>query len=171
MAIDALRGCDSHQTALECRNFRPRTQKVRRNCRIALALLELTDDSAAQEQEYLDYAFEELLRAEPESFVLLRKALARSSSRLTDQLWNVLEDTDSDPTHQRLQAAAALAFYAPDDPRWPQVAPEVTRQLLELNTMQVGRWHTELQPVAEQLAPSLTGLALDPKQTAARSIL
>ncbi len=137
---------------------------------IALALLELSQDRAEQE-EYVDYAFEELLQAEPEPFALLQKALTPSSSRLTDKLWNVFDDAHGDPTHQPLQAAVALAKYDPRNPRWSQIAPEVTGRLLELGPLRIGPWHAELQPVAEQLAPSLTRLALDPKQSTARSML
>ncbi len=167
--IDEMRENATGLTPVLKQEFLASAPESARKLSVTLALLEFR--AAAADQEYVDYAFQELLVAEPEQFKLLRKALAPKSQQLTEPLWNVLEGQDGDPPHQRLRAAATLANYDPANPRWQNVAQEVTRQLLDLNPVQAGRWQTELQSVAEQLMKPLADEALDPAQPLARSIL
>ncbi len=68
----------------------------------------------------VDYLYGRLLRAEPPEVIVIRDALSNHRHDLTERLWTLLENRESDQD-QRLRAAPALADFAPDDPRWENV--------------------------------------------------
>src|SRR5437868_5896687 len=63
------------------------------------------------------YLYSRLLDAEPNDVAVIRDALAQSGNELVEQLWNAVE-LPRGKESQRLRAAAALASYDKDNPRW-----------------------------------------------------
>jgi hypothetical protein len=67
----------------------------------------------------VDYLFGQLLEADPKDVLpVIRDALAPHRDRLRDKLWAVMEKPGPGKEAHRLRAAAALAKYDPDGPRW-----------------------------------------------------
>src|SRR5581483_4570758 len=98
-----------------------------------------------------------LLVARPEEVRVVRDALRPFAARLTGQLWAVLADPLAEGP-RRLRAAAALAAYEPDDPRWPEVRDGVVAQVVRENPFRAGYWAEALRPVGGVLIPSLVAV-------------
>ena len=62
-------------------------------------------------------------------------------------------------------AAASLAFYAPDDPRWNAAAPKVAAVLTRMSPFFVKDWTEALTGVKDQLVGPLAAIASDPAGT------
>jgi formylglycine-generating enzyme required for sulfatase activity len=105
----------------------------------------------------VEHLFGHLLRAAAPEFVVLRDALHPHRDQLRPRLWRVLEDEDASP-EARFRAAAALADYAPDDPRWARYAPATADWLVAENPLAVGTWAEALRPVRSALLPPLSGI-------------
>ena len=93
----------------------------------------------------VDYLFDHLLTAEPDVIPILRDALNDHRGDVTDRLWAVLEDPRAEGS-RRLRAAAALAAYQPDSPRWGGVGSAVAARLVKENPIFLGRWTEVLRP-------------------------
>jgi serine/threonine protein kinase len=111
----------------------------------ALALL-------AIDESQLDYLYERLLHAAPGEFPILRDALAEHREKLTGRLWSDAESAASEA--RRLRAAAALATYDSDNPRWRKIRDDVVQALTRVSPEFLGDWKEALRAVrAELLGP------------------
>ena len=109
-----------------------------------------------------------LLNAAAHEVRVLRAALALHHEEISAPLWAAAQG----PAPQRLRAAAALAAYAPDDPRWNGVAGLVVDDLVRENPVHVGHWSENLRPVAIRLLPPLSAYFRDsrPESAAERNL-
>jgi formylglycine-generating enzyme required for sulfatase activity len=102
----------------------------------------------------VDYLKERLLDANPQEFGVVRTALDLSKEQLLPGLWSDAENPATN-TDSRFHASCALAAYAPDDPRWAQLGPEVAAHLITLNPLVLAGWQPLLMPVGKHLLPPL----------------
>jgi len=121
---------------------------------LALALLPV-------DEVQIDYLQDQLPVCSLRQFPVVRAALLPHKDKLTNALWKVAQD-DQRKADQRFQAAAALAKYAPDDPRWQQTASFVTQHLTgTVSAVYVGQWRELLRPISQRLAGPLTAIHAD----------
>ncbi|MCE9605550.1 MAG: SUMF1/EgtB/PvdO family nonheme iron enzyme [Planctomycetia bacterium] len=113
----------------------------------------------------VNYLRKQILVVTPQQFPVVRDALLPQHAVVSEKLWSLLEDQATDPD-VRLRAAAALARYTPDDPRWESVSGDVAARLVVQNPLVLGIWTEALQPVAKFLLPPLTAFLEDEKRTA-----
>ncbi|MEJ7595337.1 MAG: serine/threonine-protein kinase [Planctomycetaceae bacterium] len=134
--------------------YRPRLEKMwsqnsltpTGRTRLALALMPQYEAAAHLEQQ--------LLTASVEDFLVIRSALADRVPQLIPDLWNSMDDAET-ASPQQLRAAAALADYAPNDPKWAIHNSIVVDRLLELNPLLASRWVEAFRPAKHQLVPPL----------------
>ncbi len=100
-----------------------------------------------------------LLECGPGQVAVLREALRGHQAEVAPALWEVLLDGRAGA--RRLRAAGALAAYAPDDPRWEEVAPAVVAELAAAGPLAAGHWAGALKPARRALLPALGDLARD----------
>jgi formylglycine-generating enzyme required for sulfatase activity len=120
--------------------------------RAAMALLP-ADPSQA------DYLTDQLLRAPPDTFLVLRDVLANTHQdrARTKALWAVLADDRRDG-EERFRAACALALYDRDSPRWARQARFVANELVP-HSLKARLWVDILRPVKDKLVDPLTALS------------
>jgi serine/threonine protein kinase/formylglycine-generating enzyme required for sulfatase activity len=133
-----------------------------RRLRANLALVS-SDDSR------IDYLFGCLIDSAPGEIDVIRRALLRHKDRLTEKLWGVVVAPRDD--QQYLCAAASLALYAPDDPRWNAAAPRVAATLARVSPFFVKSWIDVLQGVQDKLVRPLSGIACDTARNANERLL
>jgi serine/threonine protein kinase len=100
-----------------------------------------------------DYLLDHLLAASLATLPVVRDALRPYRDDVAGRLWDAALN-DSDGT-RRLRAAAALADYQPDDPRWEAVAAPLVERLVAENMLHVPAWLDALRPVKDRLLPHL----------------
>jgi serine/threonine protein kinase/formylglycine-generating enzyme required for sulfatase activity len=121
---------------------------------LALALLPVDDSQ-------IDYLREQLPVCTLDQFPVVRKALLPYRAKLTDALWQVVQD-ESLVAPRRFQSAAALAEYAPDDERWQETAPFVAQHLTNgVSSVYLGQWRQLFQPASNKLTNPLTVIHAD----------
>jgi formylglycine-generating enzyme required for sulfatase activity len=138
-----------------------------RRMRLALALAPV-DPEVVREP-----LFAWLLKAEhPAEVLLAREALAPQGPDLRDRLWALVEQPDQGKESQRLRAAAALARYDPDGPRWDPVSSKVVADLVAVNAVYLGPWSEAFRPVKARLLAPLEEIfrARQPERTAERAL-
>jgi serine/threonine protein kinase/formylglycine-generating enzyme required for sulfatase activity len=107
-----------------------------------------------------EYLGRRLLAGEPAELSVLRAALAPHRSRLTPALWKVLEEAGPGD-RSLLAAAAALAVYDPDGPRWADLSPKVAEAMVKVNPVFLGTWLDALRPVRGKLVAPLGAIFAD----------
>jgi serine/threonine protein kinase/formylglycine-generating enzyme required for sulfatase activity len=118
---------------------------------LALALLPVDDSQ-------IDYLNGQLVVCTLDQFPVVREALLPHKDKITDALWQLVQDDQQDAA-LRFQAAAALSEYAPDDDRWYKVAPFVAQHLTSaVSSVSFGLWLKHFRPVSQQLTGPLTGI-------------
>jgi formylglycine-generating enzyme required for sulfatase activity len=129
----------------------------RRRMRLALALLPV--DAEAARDDLLNW----MLKADDLAEVLLaRTALAEHKEELTERLWAKTENEAAPAV--RLRAAAALAVYDPDNPRWAKVGKDAVGWLFAENPFYQGQWAAALKPAKAALIGPLSDVFRDPQQ-------
>jgi serine/threonine protein kinase len=123
---------------------------VKRQLRLSLALLPTG-------QEHAEYLFERFWDVDPREFRVLREVLSLRKEDISDRLWGILDDPESN-SEKRFRAACALASYAPDDERWEQYSEEIVTRLVAENPLVLVHWKDALYPVKEYLLPKLITL-------------
>ena len=120
----------------------------------------------------VDYLCGRLLDAGPHEVPVIRDALAPHKDSLLDKLWAVVEKPERGQESQRLRAAAALAKYDPDSPRWGTAGALVVNDLVLENPIFLGQWSEAFRPVRNQLLAQLSEIFRDhqPERTAERSL-
>ncbi len=99
-----------------------------------------------------------MLRADPGEFEVIRDALVETQERHVDKLWKVLGSQAATKHSERLRAAAALAKYAPHDPRWNEMNTVVVSDLVQENSIFIGAWSKALYSVREPLLKPLVAV-------------
>ena len=106
-----------------------------------------------------------------QDLIVIRRAMLPHKAELSERLWPLLEDRQTDPD-VRFRAACGLAAYTPDDPRWGKVSGDVAERLVSQNAFVLGTWAEALQPVGEFLLPPLASLLEDERRTGSeRSVI
>ena len=141
----------------QARNEAEAQRDARKQLHASLALLPV-DSGQAQ------YLSDRLLTGGPQEVVVIRQALMSHKQNDTEQLWALLEDSQSDP-HQRFRAACALAVFAPDDPRWEQAGPGVAAALVVQQPFEIAQWAVALKRVGKWLTPSLAEFLADEQRS------
>jgi len=122
---------------------------------VLYAQIALLDHDPDQAQRLI----ERIPRSEADELLLLCQALRGHERDVLTQVRSVLDgQTDAD---QRFRTAAVLAAFAPDDARWPALAPDAARQLAAENALAIGAWARAFEPVAGKLKPHLARLFRD----------
>ena len=120
----------------------------------------------------VDYLCGRLLDAGPHEVPVIRDALAPHKDSLLDKLWAVVEKPEKGQESHRLRAAAALAKYDPDSPRWGTAGALVVNDLVLENPVFLGQWRDAFRPVQNRLLAQLSVIFRDhqPERTAERSL-
>jgi formylglycine-generating enzyme required for sulfatase activity len=124
--------------------------------RTSLALLPVDSGQVA-------YLYGRLLEAEPREVAVLRDALVPHQDALRDQLWQVVEQPAPGKPGQRLRAAAALATYQPNSPRWGACQAAVAADLVAVNPVYLEPWSDCFRPVKGRLLEALSAHYRDPR--------
>ena len=120
------------------------TMNSRQKLHASLALLPV---DATQ----VDYLCGRLLDAGPHEVPVIRDALAPYKDSLLERLWAVVEKPEMGQESQRLRAAAALAKYDPESPRWGAAGALVVNDLVLENPVFLGEWSEAFRPVRDRL--------------------
>src|SRR5262249_27936102 len=120
----------------------------------------------------VEYLYERLLNAEPHEVPVIRDALASHKEELAGRLWAVAEQPPRGKEAQRLRAAAALAAYEPESPRWAGINGKVVDGLVAVNPFFLGLWSKNFAPVRAQLLDPLETIFRDrnPEHAAERTL-
>ncbi len=113
----------------------------------------------------VDYLYDRLLGAQPHEVPVIRDALARHKDQLLDRLWGVAESPKTSEESQRLRAAAALAHYDLENPRWDEVHEVVASDLVRVPAVYLAAWLESFRPVREKLLPGLAAVYRDPARS------
>jgi formylglycine-generating enzyme required for sulfatase activity len=92
--------------------------------------------------------------SKPDEVFTIRQLLAPHAPDVAAALWAILTDTKAE-AGKRVRAAAALAGWAPDDPRWQTVAPVVADAVVRATPDEFVAWSSALEPVRASLLPAL----------------
>src|SRR4029077_11715735 len=112
----------------------------------------------------VDLLYRRLLHAEPHEVPVLRDALLPHQQDLREQLWTAVEQPPKGKEPQRLRAAAALAQYDPDSPRWATAQQPVTNDLVGVPAVYLVGWMESFRPERRQLLAPLAGVYRDGKR-------
>jgi hypothetical protein len=156
----------------------------RRKLHASLALLPV-------DRGQVEYLYHCLLDAELPQLPVIRDALAGHKGALTGRLWSVVEKSDKfmeairhfkmaialpksletgklsgidkpwGKQGRRLRAAAALAAYDPDSPRWEKVRAAVAADMVAVPTVHLVSWMDALRPVGDKLIIPLSTVFRD----------
>jgi len=131
--------------------------KSRQKLHASLALLPV-------DPSQVDYLRDQLLlHAEAPEVGVIVQELRGHKDELIDRLWAVVEKPETD-RDGRLRAAAALAAYDPDGPRWNAVAPSVVDGLVSVDPIFSDDWMKALRPVRDKLQVPLEAVFRDRKE-------
>jgi hypothetical protein len=89
---------------------------------------------------------------------VIRDALFNHKDALTEKLWAVVEQPAKG---QRLRAAAALAVFEPNSPRWDRHGPAVAADVVAEPTLYLASWMEALRPIQGKLLTSLSAIFHD----------
>jgi serine/threonine protein kinase/formylglycine-generating enzyme required for sulfatase activity len=109
----------------------------------------------------MKYLYDRLLDAQPGEVSVIRDALAPHQEELVPKLWAVVEKPAQGKERQRLRAAAALAKFDPENPKWAKAQEAVGNDLVAVPAVYVALWMEALRPVREQLVPQLSAVYRD----------
>jgi hypothetical protein len=107
------------------------------------------------------YLYECLLDAAPAQVAVIRAALLDHKDALTEKLWAVVEQPRKEQDGQRLRAAAALAKFDPDSPRWEKNGAAVAADVVAVPAVYLANWLEALKPVRDKLVAPLSGIFRD----------
>jgi serine/threonine protein kinase/formylglycine-generating enzyme required for sulfatase activity len=108
----------------------------------------------------LGYLLRRLLRANAEELLVIRDALKPFGNRVRPRLWALLGDRQTDPG-ERFRAAAALADFDPEDPRWQAHGKEVVDRLVKQDAQVLGFWTRAFSPARSALIKPLAATLRD----------
>jgi formylglycine-generating enzyme required for sulfatase activity len=118
--------------------------------------LRLTLAIVAEDEAQVAYLYDRLLDAEPSEVPVIRGALAPYKDSFLEKLWAVVEAPEKGKQRQRLRAAAALAAYDAENPRWVETSVLVDNDLVVENPVFLSPWSAAFRPVKKRLLPRLS---------------
>lgn len=101
----------------------------------------------------------QLLKSDAKRIGVLLESLQPHAKQIDDSLWQEAEKGDEQTL---LPAAAALARFASDSPRWEGIAASVSEALASQDPEVLGDWLPYLDSVNQQLVPRLLQIGLSP---------
>ncbi len=109
---------------------------------------------------------------DPAEVLLIRAALGPHKGDLLDRLWAAVEKPGKGTEDQRLRAAAALAKYDPESPRWDGVRDKVVEDFVAVNPIFLSQWSEAFRPVKGRLLSPLSVIFRDhqPDRAAERKL-
>jgi serine/threonine protein kinase/formylglycine-generating enzyme required for sulfatase activity len=110
----------------------------------------------------MKYVYEHLLDADPVEIPALSKLLDPHRQELRPRLWSVAERPAKEA--HRLRAAAVLAAFDPESPRWGTIQDQVAVDLVQQPSVHLGAWIKSLGPVEDRLLPPLSAIFRDGKR-------
>jgi formylglycine-generating enzyme required for sulfatase activity len=122
--------------------------------RISLALLPIDPTQVGFLQERLENA------KEPEEVGAIRELLHVYSPGSAEHFWATLKSRQA-KKGQRLRAAAALAYLAPDDGQWPKWADTVVSCMALENMQYLQGWAALLMPIEKHMNPHIIPQLVD----------
>jgi serine/threonine protein kinase/formylglycine-generating enzyme required for sulfatase activity len=131
--------------------------ELRKQLHASLALLPV-------DTTQLEYLYGQLLEAQPHEVPIIIDELVTHKDQLIDKLWAVVDKPEKGKDMQRLRAAAALAKYSPNDPRWGKNRQAVVNDLVSVPAVYLATWMESLRPVSEKLLNPLAAVFRDPKR-------
>jgi len=125
-----------------------------------------------QDPAQAEFLFGRLFVAEPSELPVLRDALYPYRDSMIERLWSTAEGQEAAKAALRLRAAAALAHYDPDSPKWDKFSAAVASDLVQENPIFSGLWSEAFRPVKDRLIPALSATFRDanPERAAERSL-
>ncbi len=102
----------------------------------------------------VQYLTKRLLSAEPGELFVLRSKLSNHRDELSPQLWQIVEDRNSEGS-RRFRAACALAAFEPSSSNWNEVALDVVREMTHESAPSIRQWTDLLRPVKDRLQAAL----------------
>ncbi len=136
------------------RNAKANAEHARDEGQALRASLALLPVDASQ----TDYLYHRMLVATPHELPVIRDALLPHQAELANRLWAVVEKSQRGHKQHRLRAAAALASYDPNSPRWDKASAQAAKDLVSVNPVFLGRWSEAFRPVKSRLIPPLTDI-------------
>ena len=124
---------------------------------LALALLPV-------DPSLTDYVCGRSLQADPHDVPVFCAALSPYQDAILDRLWSVVGRSASSGESERLRAAALLAAFAADSPRWHQTGDVVAGDLVGVPAVFLALWMETFRPVREHLRPPLAAIMRDPER-------
>ncbi|MBI3409321.1 MAG: SUMF1/EgtB/PvdO family nonheme iron enzyme [Planctomycetes bacterium] len=128
---------------------------ARKQLHLSLALLPI-------DPEQRGYLFNHLLDAGPMEVAVIRDSLQPHSGELLEKLWEAATQP-AKAQERRLRAAAALAHYDPENPRWAQIEKQVSDDLVAVPTEYLPTWLDSLREVRHKLQAPLAMIFGDSK--------
>ena len=128
--------------------------------RARLALLPVDDEEAAR-------LIDEIESVQPQELLIIRDALAPYKDLVLPRLWEIATTAES-ASQIQFRSAILIASYAPNDSRWPTVAPDVAQCLVNENQLYSREWVEALRPVRNVLFEPLHKLYLPPHREGLR---
>jgi formylglycine-generating enzyme required for sulfatase activity/class 3 adenylate cyclase len=132
-----------------------------RDLAIHLALLSV-------DESHVEPVLKHLLEAQPQDVGVIVAALEPHKEAVSQRLWHRLDDKDPRTSASRVRAAAALASYEPDSPRWEHAAESVADLMVNEEPLLLGGWVERLRPVRSALIQPLKTIFLQDPQPALR---
>ena len=129
---------------------------ARKHLHASLALLPV-------DPSQVEYLYGRLLVGQPQEVIVIREELFAHKQDLTERLWKLLENPESDQD-QRLRAALALATFSPNDKRWESAASDVATLVIQ-NAFVISQWTDAFRPVGKWLIPPLAEFLVDEKRS------
>ncbi len=111
----------------------------------------------------VEYLYQRLLKSEPREMIVIREALLEHKADLTARLRQTLGAANNDPD-QKFRAACALAFVAPDDDRWENLAADVAAMLVMQEPFVIAQWTDALMGAGRWLTSPLADFLVDEKR-------
>jgi formylglycine-generating enzyme required for sulfatase activity len=107
---------------------------------------------------HTDRLADRLLDGAPHEVPVLVNALAPHAESLSGRLWGAVEKPIPGRESRRLRAGAALAKYAPENPRWTAAGELIATDLVRENPVFLGQWTEAFRPVKGRLIPKLSAI-------------
>jgi formylglycine-generating enzyme required for sulfatase activity/tetratricopeptide (TPR) repeat protein len=145
------------------KEFKQAAEKSSKKLHASLALLKVDPGQ-------VDYLLGRLLDADAQEVAVICDALAPHKDALLDRLWAAAESPEKGKESQRLRAAAALAKYDPDSPRWAKLQDAVVNDLLAVPPANVTAWKDAFRPARAHLLALLSAVYRSPDRPADRTL-
>jgi LSD1 subclass zinc finger protein len=113
---------------------------------------------------HVDFLADRLLGAEPHEVSVIIESLAPYKDRARNKLWPVAEGPEQGLEAQRLRAAAALAKFDPESPRWAKVKVAVADDLVTVPAVHLSLWIRPLRDARQALLGPLSAVFRDPNR-------